>query len=191
MAVVLVTVATEGGTKLVPVDVNLFPTGTLAQRPEGTLQGEFFFVVDDSFTPTLSALFVWKGSEWVRTSGGGGLTTDPITDPTETTKPTDEVMEDMALLPGAGNYFVSFGTDMEQSGANDDIITSIYVGGVQVPGSEMTWRRGGVPANVKSFHGYSLFPVTVTVDTDAVEIRWRVGGGTGKVGNRYMSLLAR
>lgn len=181
----------DGSTTHLPVDVNLFPTGTLAQRPSGTVEGEFFFVVDDSFTPTLSALFVWKGGKWVRTSGGGGLSTGVLVDSSETTKTSDEVIDGMTLLPGAGDYFVSFGTDLEQSGANDSIITSIYVGGVQVVGSEMTWRRGGAPADVKSFHGYSLFPVTITVDTDAVDIRWRVGGGTGKVGNRYMSLLAR
>jgi len=106
-----------------------------------------------------------------------------------TTSGTDVLMQGMQITSvPAGDYFVGFGTSLNHSANGDSIITSIYVGGVQVTGSPQAWTRGNAQGNVYSTQNYGNFPITVASTAD-VEIRWQTTSATATSTNRYLSLL--
>jgi len=106
-----------------------------------------------------------------------------------TTSTTDVLMTSLQFtnIP-VGRYFANFGTSLSNGTTNATVRVSIYVGGVQVAGSERIWQRGGAQANIVGGVDLAGFPITITT-TSTVEVRWRTDTGTATSTNRHFSLL--
>jgi hypothetical protein len=102
---------------------------------------------------------------------------------------TDTLMTSLQFtnIP-AGRYFANFGTSLSHGTTNAIVWVSIYVGGVQVTGSERIWQRGGAQANIVGGVDLAGFPITITT-TSTVEVRWRTDTGTATSTNRHFTLL--
>jgi hypothetical protein len=125
------------------------------------------------------------------TGSGGTVTTYSTTSSggVTTASPTDVLMDAMEITSvPAGNYFLSFGTSFNHSSNGSSILTTIYVGGAAVTGSEQAWTRGNAQGNVYGTHNYAGFPITLAT-TATVEIRWQTDNATATSTNRYMSLI--
>jgi len=134
----------------------------------------------------------WSGNtQPVMLGSAGGLTTYNATNTgaITTTSLTDVLMTGMQItnVP-AGQYFLSFGTSLSHTSNNGHVITTIYVGGVAVPNSLMTWERGAAQGNIIGTHTYANYPITVA-STATVDIRWQTDAATATSTNRYMSLI--
>jgi hypothetical protein len=104
-----------------------------------------------------------------------------------TTSPTDVLMADMTVTPGAGDYMVWFSTSVEDSAANGVVGVSLYINGVQVARTERTYQNAQ--------HGPTTTPlafqtaVTGVLDAQAVEVRWRTDSGTATAHQRTLTVL--
>lgn len=102
-----------------------------------------------------------------------------------TTSLTDTLLGSMTLTPAAGTYLVLFSTSAVNSGNGAERnYFSIYSGGTQVTGTE---RKAGVAGGMYSV--VSTQGVVTVNGSQAVEIRWRVAGGTGTAAARKMILI--
>lgn len=93
-----------------------------------------------------------------------------------TTSTTNVLLDDLSITPLKGEYNVSFYTVLENNNNNKQVYVSVYKNGVLQTGSEIYVgkrnQRVIAPATITNF------PVTVN-GSEAIEIRWRVSGGTG------------
>lgn len=98
---------------------------------------------------------------------------------TTTTSTSDVLLAGLTSVPPAGDYEVSFHSSFEASPNNGSVWASIYVGGTKIAASEIQKTRGGGPTSgTINPVCISNYPVTVN-GSQAIEIRWRVSGGTG------------
>lgn len=98
---------------------------------------------------------------------------------------TDTLMASMTITPASGTYWVSWSGSIVNSvtGAERTWV-SIYSGGSQVAATE---RSIGV---IGSVYVPTLTQSVVTVNgSQAVEIRWRVAGGTSTVRQRKLTIM--
>lgn len=105
---------------------------------------------------------------------------------TTTTSTTDVVLAGMTLTPGAGDYLVWFSASMENTQKDIAQTYSLYVDGVQVPASERP--RGIKNPGVPGVLAINALVVGVGAG-QAIDVRWRVGGGTGTTHQRTLNLL--
>lgn len=115
-----------------------------------------------------------------------GSTTD-----TTTISNTYELMADMQFNNVVGgNYLLSFGGWIDNTGGNAETFMEIYINGNPVSNSEMKHRRGS--NNNSRFQGtfnYSNFPISSIPNNATIEIRWRRSAGTSSITNRYLTLI--
>lgn len=97
---------------------------------------------------------------------------------TTTTSTAYVLMAGLTNTPAAGSYEAFFHTSLQVTSGNASVFASLYVGGTQVTTSELQMTRGGGPSDVTTPVAFSSIPITVN-GSQAVEIRWRVTGGTG------------
>lgn len=124
-----------------------------------------------------------------------GITSAEITATasTTTTSTTDVLINSMTTTPVAGTYVVFFNTTLQSNANNVNIFVSIYAGGAQAIGSEMSGTpqlQGGLTpslnVNVPIFTSN-----TVTVNgAQAIEARWRVSAaGTATALSRTLQII--
>lgn len=104
---------------------------------------------------------------------------------TTTGSTTDVVVGSMTLTLGAGTYLVFFTSDWSNSTSNGSQWLSCFANGVQVPGSERRYSR----STTSKRDGVALNCVATVAAGQAIDIRWRVSGGTGTLGTRALSLI--
>ena len=105
---------------------------------------------------------------------------------TTTTSLTDVLMAPMTITPPAGEYLVIASCDLEHDTNGATIWISIYVGGVQVAHSERLIKNPRW--NNASWEGFTQAIVTAN-GSQAIELRWRVSGGTGTANNRAITVM--
>lgn len=104
----------------------------------------------------------------------------------QTSSTTDVPVTDMAVTPIAGRYKITCNTSSLLS-ANGSLFFSLYVGGVKVADSEgQRTRPNNTMANVRM--DWIYFDDVVVNGSQAIEIYWRVGVGTGSVFDRQLSI---
>lgn len=104
---------------------------------------------------------------------------------TTTGSNSDVVVSSMTLTPGAGTYLVVFSSDWSNSGNNTSQFVSCYANGVKVGNSERQYAR----ATTSKRDGVAINCIATVAAGQAIDIRWRVSGGTGTLGNRSISLI--
>ncbi len=133
----------------------------------------------------------WSGDTQPVARGSASMTTYSTTDTggITTTSTSDVLMQGMEITSvPAGDYFLSFGNTFNHSSNGESILTTIYVGGVEVTNSLMGWTRGNAQGDIYTSQGYSNYPITLGT-TSTIEIRWRTTSATATSTNRYLSLL--
>ena len=76
-------------------------------------------------------------------------TTSPSWTNITTTSTSDVLMQGMEITSvPAGDYFLSFGNTFNHSSNGESILTTIYVGGVEVTNSLMGWTRGNAQGDI-------------------------------------------
>lgn len=106
------------------------------------------------------------------------------TTPTTTTSTTDTLMAGMTITPGAGTYLVHFSTTLENNTNGTTTYLSIYAAGTQIADTERFFNRINLDVYIPTA---TQRRVTVA-DGQAIEIRWRVTGGTGQANQRTLTL---
>lgn len=99
-----------------------------------------------------------------------------------TTSLTDVLMVSMTLTPAAGTYLCIFsGSIVNSANGAERTWVSLYSGGTQVTATERSiGTSGGAYAAVSS-------QAVITVNgSQAIEVKWRVAGGTSTVRNRRL-----
>jgi len=104
---------------------------------------------------------------------------------TTTISPTDGLLSGMTLTPGAGGYLIWFTTTLENTSGAQSTTISIYVGGVQVAHTERPSKGQANNPYPVATHAY----VTGVTGGQAIEIRWRVSGGTGTTHQRTLTVV--
>lgn len=101
-----------------------------------------------------------------------------------TTSATDVLMVSMTLTPAAGTYLVMWsGSIVNSANGAERTWVSLYSGGSQVSATERSIGTGGGAYSPAMTHAV----VTVT-GSQAIELRWRVAGGTSTVHSRRLSI---
>jgi hypothetical protein len=101
-----------------------------------------------------------------------------------TTSLTDVAIVSMTLTPAAGTYLVMWtGSIVNSANGAERTWVSIYSGGSQVSATERSIGTSGGAYSPAITHAV----VTVT-GAQAIDVRWRVAGGTSTVRNRRLSL---
>lgn len=103
-----------------------------------------------------------------------------------TSSTTDELMTGMSITPGAGDFRVSFSGTVSNSGANNSTIVTLYVGGVAIQKTARRFALGGGQTSSMAATVAFTTEVTVSSDTDTIEVRWRASGGTSTVNERNL-----
>lgn len=106
-----------------------------------------------------------------------------------TTSLTDIIMTSMTITPGAGTYLAIFNGTVSQLSAGQDTFVSVYANGVQNAASEVSFLPNASPASSSSIPTTTIARATVAA-AQAIDVRWRVSGGTGEIRNqRSITLL--
>lgn len=102
-----------------------------------------------------------------------------------TTSVTDVLMVGMTLTPAAGTYLVLWsGSIVNSANGAERTWISYYVGGSQVTATERSIGTAG------GAYSASSVQAAVTVNgSQAIELRWRVAGGTSTVRSRRLTIL--
>ncbi len=106
-------------------------------------------------------------------------------DDTEVSTASDILMDSMTVTPAAGSYFVMWtGSILNSANGAERTWISLYSGGSQVSATERSiGTAGGV-------YVPSMTQAIITVNgSQAIELRWRVAGGTSTVHSRRLTLL--
>lgn len=107
-----------------------------------------------------------------------------------TTSTTDVLMASMTLTPVSGTYLAMGSTCVDHSAQSVTVTVSLYVGGTLKADSARPTvpRFNGVGANTLSPCVATQGIVTVN-GSQAIEIRWKVGSGTGTAYQRTLSIV--
>lgn len=108
---------------------------------------------------------------------------------TTTTSTTDVLIGSMTLMPVSGTYEVHFCTTLAENTNNANIFVSIYDGGSQVVGSEMSATpqiQGGVTPSLNMRVPICTLATATVNGSQAIEGRWRVSAGTGTAHTRIL-----
>jgi hypothetical protein len=102
-----------------------------------------------------------------------------------TTSATDALMNSMTLTPAAGTYWVLWhGSIVNSANGAERTWVSLYLGGSQVSATERSIGTAG------GAYAPSMTGAVLTVNgSQAIELRWRVAGGTSTVHSRRLSIL--
>lgn len=103
-----------------------------------------------------------------------------------TTSTSFTAMDSMQITPGAGKFALFFTCSAEGSGADDDVNLAVFVDGVIVQHTKRSWIQEG-SINPSSFC-YAIAAEVNPTAGQVVEIKWLVGGGTGTVHERTLTL---
>ncbi len=106
------------------------------------------------------------------------------------TTTSDTLIVNLTYTPTAGTYLVSVGGSIQSSIKARTMYVSIYVGGVQVSGSEVIYQPGENEQSIP----FAIANHAVTVNgSQAIEVRWRATAGlpptTMTATNRRMTLI--
>lgn len=100
-----------------------------------------------------------------------------------TTSATPQLIPNMTLIPGIGEYEALFNADIVNNSNNRTMIIYLYLNGV-----EQT-RRVFINASTQNrTHVNLVWPVVVTNPAHVVEIRWSTSAGTMSVDDRIFKL---
>lgn len=104
---------------------------------------------------------------------------------------SDVLMANMSLTPGSGVYIVLFGCDILSSTIDAEITTSIYVSGVQVPGSDRTVipYNGGLLVTPPGQEVISINQSVTVGDNQAIEIWWSSTATGPQASSRTLTIL--
>lgn len=103
---------------------------------------------------------------------------------TTTTSTSFGLVNSMTLTPPAGTWIAMFSSSVINSLVAQTTIVTLYVGGVQAASTERSNKNAGNdPSGV-------AFQKRITVNgSQAVEVRWKVTGGTGTIRQRTLTLF--
>lgn len=110
-------------------------------------------------------------------ASGLSATEATATASTTTTSTTDVLMNLMTLTPVAGTYLVIFNTTLQSNANNVNIFVSIYAGGAQASGSEMSGTpqfQGGLTPSLNVSVPIGTVNLVTVNGSQAIEARWRV-----------------
>jgi hypothetical protein len=149
-------------------------------------------VAADPGSPAEGQLWYNSSEKSVKVQGPGGALIASISNATvtangdtTTSSGSDVVVNGMTLTPGAGTYLVLFASDWSNSANNGTQFASCYANGVKVGASERQYAR----STTSKRDGMSIICLATVADGQAIDIRWRVSGGTGTLGNRTFTLI--
>lgn len=112
---------------------------------------------------------------------------------TTTTSTTDALINSMTTTPVAGTYIVWFHTTLQSNANNINIFVSIYAGGVQASGSEMSATpqiQGGLTPSLNQNSPIGTVNTVTVNGAQAIEARWRVSAaGTATSLSRTLQIL--
>lgn len=102
-----------------------------------------------------------------------------------TTSATDTLMNSMTLTPAAGVYLALWsGSIVNSANGAERTFISLYVGGSQVTATERSIGTSG-----GAYASSSVSSIVTVNGSQAVELRWRVAGGTSTVHSRRLTVL--
>jgi hypothetical protein len=88
----------------------------------------------------------------------------------------------MTITPGAGNYMVWFSAAVDNTNQNKVTFVSIYVGGTLVT---HTVRKRVQGTSVSAIQSY----ISNVTAGQAIEVYWKVDGGTGQCYERTLTIM--
>ena len=105
----------------------------------------------------------------------------------QTTTTNDVLLNGMTTTPSAGQYIVLGFVNNRHQSSNGETFYSLYAGGVQVPNTLYSVRRGAQQGDVTS-SWFASSKLNLN-GSQAVDIRWRSQSGTAQSFGRYLILL--
>lgn len=96
---------------------------------------------------------------------------------TTTTSTTDVLINSMTTTPVSGTYLVWFHTTLQSNANNVNVFVSIYAGGAQAVGSEMSATpqiQGGLTPSLPQNSPIGTMNLVTVNGAQAIEARWRV-----------------
>lgn len=128
-----------------------------------------------------------NGGAWTDLISASGVTTQQATatTTTSTTSTADTLMTGMSITPGAGTYIVLFSTSLSNNSNNTQTFASVYAAGTKVAASERQYQRSNQNITVPM----ATQTVVTVGDAEAIEVRWRVSGGTASALERELTLI--
>lgn len=108
-----------------------------------------------------------------------------------TTSGTDALLTGMTSTPGAGTYFCTFSSSIDNNAAGSATSVSYYIGGVQKAASlvKSSVFDGGALSAGDARGIVTISTIVVLDGAAAVEIRWSVSSGTATCGARTLDLI--
>lgn len=99
-----------------------------------------------------------------------------------TTSATEVLIPGMTITPGAGDYLIFFTGAVENNGFGDPVTISIYSNGSQIAASVIKCESFGGMSNPIGSNAY----LTNLGAGQAIEVKWKVSGGTGTCHQRTL-----
>ena len=99
-----------------------------------------------------------------------------------TTSATEVLIPGMTITPGAGDYLIFFTGAVENTGFGDPVTISIYSNGSQIAASVIKCESFGGMSNPIGSNAY----LTNLGAGQAIEVKWKVSGGTGTCHQRTL-----
>lgn len=109
-----------------------------------------------------------------------------------TTSTTDVLITSMTITPVSGTYEVKFSTTVESNSNNANIFVSLYAGGSQTSGTEMSATpqiQGGLTPSLNMRLPISTVTQVAVNGSQAIEARWRITAGTATSHSRTLSII--
>jgi hypothetical protein len=94
----------------------------------------------------------------------------------------DVLIPGMTITPGAGDYLIFFTGSVENTGFGDAVTVSIYSNGNQIAASVVRCESFSNLSNPIATNGY----LTNLGAGQAIEVKWKVSGGTGTCHQRTL-----
>lgn len=103
----------------------------------------------------------------------------------------DALMTNMSLTPGSGQYLVFFSSDISSSIAGATISVSIYVNGVQVPGTlrKVIPYAGGALSTPPGREVVAINQTVIAGETDEIEVWWSTSNTGPTTSSRTLTIL--
>lgn len=99
-----------------------------------------------------------------------------------TTSATEVLIPGMTITPGSGDYLIFFTGAVENTGFGDPVTISIYSNGSQIAASVIKCESFGGMSNPIGSNAY----LTNLGAGQAIEVKWKVSGGTGTCHQRTL-----
>ena len=90
------------------------------------------------------------------------------------------------VVPKRGIYRVDFGASLQNNVADSDVVVGVAYGGSSPVDTESIQAEGIVAGGVVRTAQSRTHVITVTSDSQAVDLRYKVGSGTGTYRNRWI-----